>query len=152
MNGNPSSSASGTQWIVVNRSGASSSVEIHLSVGAMYLPDIDATGIGNNGLVHSEVNSTINLPIEISNFGSVQDTILLSVGSEPDIAAFWANQSSGNSSNNSGNNNSSGNNTGGNSSGGNNSGGNNSGGSNTCLLYTSPSPRDQRGSRMPSSA
>ena len=25
-------------------------------------------------------------------------------------------------------------------------------GSNTCLLYTSPSPRDQRGSRMPSSA
>ena len=26
------------------------------------------------------------------------------------------------------------------------------GGSITCLLYTSPSPRDQRGSRMPSSA
>ena len=25
-------------------------------------------------------------------------------------------------------------------------------GSNTCLLYTSPSPRDQRGARMPSSA
>ena len=25
-------------------------------------------------------------------------------------------------------------------------------GINTCLLYTSPSPRDQRGSRMPSSA
>ena len=24
--------------------------------------------------------------------------------------------------------------------------------SSTCLLYTSPSPRDQRGSRMPSSA
>ena len=134
LNGNPSSSASGTQWIVVNRSGASSSLEIHLSVGAMYLPDIDATGIGNNGLVHSEVNSTINLPIEISNFGSVQDTILLSVGSEPDIAAFWANQSSGNSSNNSGNNNSSGNNTGGNSSGGNNTGGNNSGEGNTTTI------------------
>ena len=26
------------------------------------------------------------------------------------------------------------------------------GGSESCLLYTSPSPRDQRGSRMPSSA
>ena len=26
------------------------------------------------------------------------------------------------------------------------------GGNNICLLYTSPSPRDQRGSRMPSSA
>ena len=26
------------------------------------------------------------------------------------------------------------------------------GGCNNCLLYTSPSPRDQRGSRMPSSA
>ena len=29
---------------------------------------------------------------------------------------------------------------------------NGSGNSETCLLYTSPSPRDQRGSRMPSSA
>ena len=28
----------------------------------------------------------------------------------------------------------------------------NVGGAETCLLYTSPSPRDQRGSRMPSSA
>ena len=135
LSGNPSSSSSGTQWIVVNRSGASSSVEIHLSVGAMYLPDIDATGIGNNGLVHSEVNSTINLPIEISNFGSVQDTILLSVGSEPDIAAFWANQSSGNSLNNSGNNNSGGNNSGGNNSGGNNSGGSNTTTINNLLMY-----------------
>ena len=32
------------------------------------------------------------------------------------------------------------------------SGGPFGGGGNTCLLYTSPSPRDQRGSRMPSSA
>ena len=30
--------------------------------------------------------------------------------------------------------------------------GNNSSGTKSCLLYTSPSPRDQRGSRMPSSA
>ena len=30
--------------------------------------------------------------------------------------------------------------------------GNNDEGKFTCLLYTSPSPRDQRGSRMPSSA
>ena len=30
--------------------------------------------------------------------------------------------------------------------------GSGSGGVTTCLLYTSPSPRDQRGSRMPSSA
>ena len=29
---------------------------------------------------------------------------------------------------------------------------NEAGGINGCLLYTSPSPRDQRGSRMPSSA
>ena len=135
LNGNPSSSSSGTQWILVNRSGASSSIEIHLSVGAMYLPDIDATGIGNNGLVHSEVNSTINLPIEISNFGSVQDTILLSVGSEPDLAAFWANQSSGNSSNNSGNNNSGGDNNDGNNSSGNNSGGSNTTTINNLLMY-----------------
>ena len=130
LTGNPSSSSSGTQWIVVNRSGATSSIEIHLSVGSMFLPDIDATGIGDNGLVQSEVNSTIVLPVEISNFGSVQDTILLSVGSEPDIAGFWANQSSGNNTNNTGGNNTGGNNTGGNNTGGNNTGGNNTGGSN----------------------
>ena len=136
LNGNPSSSASGTQWVVVNRSGASSSIEVHLSVGAMYLPDIDATGVGNNGLVQSEVNSTINLPIEISNLGSVQDTILLSVGSEPDIASFWANQSTTNSSNNSENNNSSGgDNSSGNSTDGNNSGASNVTTINNLLMY-----------------
>ncbi len=131
LGGNPSANSSGTQWIWVNRSGASSSIEIHLSVGAMYLPDIDATGLGDNGLVQSETNTTLILPIEISNHGSVQDTILLSVGSEPDIAGFWTNQSSGsNNSNNTGGNNTGGNNTGGNNTGGNNTGGNNTGGSN----------------------
>ena len=107
LSGNPSSSSSGAQWIFVNRSGASSSIEIYLSVGAMYLPDIDATGIGDNGLIQSESNTTLVLPVEISNFGSVQDTILLSVGAEPDIAGFWSNHSTGN-------------NTGGNNTGGNN--------------------------------
>lgn len=132
LDGNPSSSSSGTQWIVVNRSGASSSIEVHLSVGAMYLPDIDATGIGNSGLIHSEVNSTLVLPVEISNFGSVQDTILLSVDSEPDIAGYWANQSSG-SSNNS--NNSEGNNSSGNNTGENNTGGSNNTTINNLLMY-----------------
>ena len=40
----------------------------------------------------------------------------------------------------------------GNSSAGNNSPSSPNGNGNACLLYTSPSPRDQRGSRMPSSA
>ena len=122
LSGNPSSSSSGAQWIFVNRSGASSSIEIYLSVGAMYLPDIDATGIGDNGLIQSESNTTLVLPVEISNFGSVQDTILLSVGAEPDIAGFWSNHSTGN-------------NTGGNNTGGNNTGGNNGTTIDKLLMY-----------------
>ena len=86
-------SDSGVQWIWVNRTGASSAIEIHLSVGAMHLPDIDATGVGANGLVSTEGNTSLVLPIEVSNFGSVQDTILLSVGAEPDLGGFWANYS-----------------------------------------------------------
>jgi uncharacterized membrane protein len=133
LGGNPSSNSSGTQWIFVNRSGASSSIEIHLSVGAMHLPDIDATGIGDNGLIQSESNTTLVLPVEISNFGSVQDTILLSVGAEPDITGFWANQSTGG--NNTGGNNTGGNNTGGNNTGGNNTGGNNGTTIDKLLMY-----------------
>ena len=107
-------SDSGVQWIWVNRTGASSAIELHLSVGTMHLPDIDATGVGDNGLVTTEGNATLVMPIEVSNFGSVQDTILLSVGAEPDLGGFWANHSSNSTGSETGNetNNETGNETG----------------------------------------
>ena len=107
-------SDSGVQWIWVNRTGASSAIELHLSVGTMHLPDIDATGVGDNGLVTTEANTTLVMPIEVSNFGSVQDTILLSVGAEPDLGGFWANHSSNSTGSETGNetNNETGNETG----------------------------------------
>ena len=107
-------SDSGVQWIWVNRTGASSAIELHLSVGTMHLPDIDATGVGANGLVSTEGNTTLVMPIEVSNFGSVQDTILLSVGAEPDLGGFWANHSSNSTGSETGNetNNETGNETG----------------------------------------
>ncbi len=97
------STDSGVQWIWVNRTGATSAIELYLSVGTMHLPDIDATGAGVNGLVSTEGNTSLVVPIEVSNFGSVQDTILLSAGAEPDLGGFWANHSANSSGSETGN-------------------------------------------------
>ena len=139
-------SNSGTLTITVTEPDAniSSSIGVQLSVLPQYLPAIDASSAGDNGLVEMAPGDETNLSILVSNNGNVNDTILLSVGQTPDLVAFWSNWTSGGSntgSNNSignntegnstGGNNTSGNNTGGNSTGGNNTGGNNTGGNNT---------------------
>ena len=110
----------------------SSTIGVQLTVLPQYLPAIDTSNAGDNGLVEMAPGDETNVSIMVSNNGNVNDTILLSVGQTPDLIAFWSNwTSSGNStSNNTGGNNSSGNNTGGNNTGGNNTG-NNTGGNNT---------------------
>ena len=116
---------SGNVTIVVSQNGTnvSSTIVIQLSVMPMYGPLVDASGVGDNGLVTMAPDSSLDLTVEVTNGGNVLDTFLLNVDSEPDLAAWWLNYTSGG--NNSGGNNS-GNNSGGNNSG-NNSGGNNSG-------------------------
>ena len=127
-------SNSGTLTITVTEPDAniSSTVGVQLSVLPQYLPAIDTSNAGDNGLVEMAPGDETNVSIMVSNNGNVDDTILLSVGQTPDLVAFWSNwTSSGNNTNN----NSTGNNTGGNSTGnntgGNNTGGNNTGGNNT---------------------
>ena len=128
-------SNSGTLTITVTEPDAniSSSIDVQLSVVPQYLPAVDVSSAGDNGLVEMAPGDEVNLSIMVSNNGNVNDTILLSVGQTPDLVAFWSNWTSGgnNTGNNTGGNstggNNTGNNTGGNSTGGNNTGGNNTG-------------------------
>ena len=128
-------SSSGTLTITVTEPDAniSSSIDVQLSVVPQYLPAVDVSSAGDNGLVEMAPGDEVNLSIMVSNNGNVNDTILLSVGQTPDLVAFWSNWTSGgnNTGNNTGGNstggNNTGNNTGGNSTGGNNTGGNNTG-------------------------
>ena len=109
-------------------SNVSTSITLYLSVAPSYLPAIEHTVVGDEGLIEVEIGQSIDVNVPISNLGSSSDHIVLAVDETADIADFWANWNGGGS----GGSNNSGNNSGGN--GGNNSG-NNSGGN--CLLYTS---------------
>ena len=124
---------SGTLTITVTEPDAnvSSTIDVQLSVLPQYLPAIDASSAGDNGLVEMAPGDEVNLSIMVANNGNVNDTILLSVDQTPDLVAFWSNWTTGGGSNNTGGNNTGGNNTGGNNTGGNNTGGNNTGGNNT---------------------
>ena len=130
-------SNSGTLTITVTEPDAniSSTIGVQLSVLPQYLPAIDTSDAGDNGLVEMAPGDETNVSIMVSNNGNVNDTILLSVGQTPDLIAFWSNWTSGGNNNSNSTGNSTGNNTGGNNTGGNstgnNTGGNNTGGNNT---------------------
>ncbi len=127
-------SNSGTLTIKVTEPDAnvSSEIDVQLSVLPIYLPGLDATSAGDNGLVQILPGDNLNLSVVVTNDGNVNDTLLLSVDQSPDLVSFWSNWTNGGGTNNSGNNNtgnnSTGNGTGGNSTTGNNTGGNGTGG------------------------
>ena len=92
------------QWyvhIVVNESdgSASSSIDVYVSVAVVYNPHLDATGVGDQGLLSIQPGQSVDLSIPVSNHGSVMDSYLLSVGEEPDLAGWWASYSSSGSAN-----------------------------------------------------
>ncbi len=130
----PSNSGTLTVTVTEPDANVSSEISVLLSVQPIYLPAIDASPAGDNGLVQMAPGEELNLSVTITNDGNVNDTILLSVDQTPDLAGFWANWTSGggaNNSNGTGGNSTGGNNTGGNSTGGNSTGGNNTGGNST---------------------
>ena len=98
---------SGTLTITVTEPDAnvSSTIDVQLSVLPQYLPAIDASSAGDNGLVEMAPGDEVNLSIMVANNGNVNDTILLSVDQTPDLVAFWSNWTSGGGSNNTGGNN-----------------------------------------------
>ena len=97
-------------------------ITIYVSVAPSYLPILNLASMGGP-LVSMDSGTNTTFTIDVENLGSVEDTLLLDVEYEPDLAAWWANYTNG-SSNNSGNN--TGNNTGGNGTG-NGTGGNGTG-------------------------
>ena len=138
---NATPSDSGTLTITVTEpdDNISSHIDVYISAQARYLPGIDVTTAGDNGLVSMAPGDNQNITITTSNLGNVEDTILLSVDQTPDFAGFWANWTSGetNNSTNNSSNNTSGNNTNGNNTNGNNTNGNNTSGNNTSGNNTS---------------
>ena len=94
-------SDNGMFTIVVNESdgSASSSIDVYVSVAVVYNPHLDATGVGDQGLLSIQPGQSVDLSIPVSNHGSVMDSYLLSVGEEPDLTGWWANYSSSGSTN-----------------------------------------------------
>ena len=94
-------SDNGMFTVVVNESdgSASSSIDVYVSVAVVYNPHLDATGVGDQGLLSMQPGQSVDLSIPVSNHGSVMDSYLLSVGEEPDLTGWWANYSSSGSAN-----------------------------------------------------
>lgn len=115
--------------LVVTKNGTtvSDTITLYLSVNPVYSPRIEAQAIGDNGLLKIMPGQSIDVQVPIFNDGSVTDTILLDVGSEPDLAAFWANWTSGQNSSGNSSGNNSGNNSGDSGNQSNNTGGNGTG-------------------------
>ena len=78
-------SDNGKFTIFVNESDgiSSSSIDVYVSVAVVYNPHLDATGVGDQGLLAIEPGQSVDLSIPVSNFGSVTDSYLLGVGEEP---------------------------------------------------------------------
>ena len=94
-------SDNGKFTVFVNESDgiASTSIDVFVSVAIVYNPYLDATGVGDQGLLALQPGQSVDLSIPVSNYGSVTDSYLLGVGEEPDLSGWWANYSSGSSSN-----------------------------------------------------
>ncbi len=107
----------------------SSNISVQVSVEPSYDSSVSFASM-NGPFQKMHAGTSMNYTVDVWNDGNVEDTVLLNVDVEPDLAAFWNNWNSGGG-NNSGGNNTGGNNTGGNNTGGNNTGGNNTGGNNT---------------------
>ena len=94
----------------------SSSITIYVSVAPSYHPSLNLSPMGG-ALTSMDSGTNATFTIDVENQGSVEDTLLLDVEYQPDLASWWANYTNGSSNtggNNSGNNsdNNSGNNSG----------------------------------------
>ena len=71
--------------VTKNGTTVSETITLYLSVNPVYSPRIEAQAIGDNGLLKIMPGQSIDVQVPIHNDGSVTDTILLDVGSEPDL-------------------------------------------------------------------
>jgi uncharacterized membrane protein len=79
---------------------ATSTIDVYVSVAVVYHPSIDASDVGDNGLLAIQPGQSVDLQLPVSNLGSVTDSYLLSVQEEPDLSGWWTNYTSNNSGSN----------------------------------------------------
>jgi len=79
-----------------------SSIEIFVSVLPSYLPEIRHQSPDSN-LKNMSTSSTQTFTLDVLNLGSIEDSILLDIGQEPDLSGWWANFSTNSTGNSSGN-------------------------------------------------
>ena len=128
----PSNSGSFNIHVTEPEQNITTIITVFVSVAPSYSPLLSFDTLGSSlGVMEAGASSTYT--IDVTNAGSVSDTLLLDVEYETDLVAWWAQQNSGNNTggNNTGGNSTGDNNTGGNSTGGNNTGGNSTGDNNT---------------------
>ena len=99
----PSDSGSLTINVTEPDANVSTDISVLLSVQPQYLPAIDSSTAGDNGLVEMAPGDELNLSISVTNDGNVNDTLLLSVDQTPDLVGFWNNWTAGGGNNNSNN-------------------------------------------------
>ena len=128
----PSNSGSFNIHVTEPEQNITTIITVFVSVAPSYSPLLSFDTLGSS-LASMEAGASSTYTIDVTNAGSVSDTLLLDVEYETDLVAWWAQQNSGNNTggNNTGGNNTGGNNTGGNNTGGNGTGGNGTGGNNT---------------------
>ena len=97
-------------------------ITVYVSVAPSYAPLISFDTMGSS-LASMDAGEEASFSIDVTNAGSVEDTLLLDVEFEPDLATWWSNQGSNSTGNGTGGN-GTGNGTGGNGTGtGNGTGG-----------------------------
>ena len=113
----PSDSGSFEITVTEPDANVSSSITVYVSVAPSYESSISFSS-ANGAYQQMTAGTSMNYTLDVWNDGNVEDTLLLDIDVEPDLAAFWTNWSSG---------------------GGNNTGGNNTGGNNTNTTVFIPS-------------
>ena len=106
VNSEPSDSGSFVISVSQQDDNFTSNITVYLTVAPSYATSVSFNQI-NGPLQRMSAGTTTNFTIDVNNDGNSIDTILLDVDSEPDLAAFWnnnTNSSNNNSSNNTGNN------------------------------------------------
>jgi len=73
-----------------------STITVYVSVAPSFNPSLDLSLMGGP-LTSMEAGTNNTFSIGVENLGSVQDTLLLDVEFEPDLAAWWANYTNGSS-------------------------------------------------------
>ena len=73
---------------------AETRLTLALSVANVHAPRIETSGAGDGGLVVLQPGDVVDVSVPVYNDGNVEDTMLLGVNENPDLAGFWANYSS----------------------------------------------------------